>query len=142
MGLEEELRKRDNSDLLQKVVGYLFPISQFYGNRKMVVCDWHPDTTPSAKIFTEDEDGIEKHYCFSCRRMRTSYHYLKQIAGKDPVKCLLDTYPEAAIRSAMDNLFDSVVVRTTEEEQKLLVERKVPFIESIDEFIIAAYKVE
>jgi hypothetical protein len=61
------LRRLDNRILAAKVVGYLLPISELLGSPVgMVLCPFHTDSQPSAKIYREDEDGIERLFCYSC----------------------------------------------------------------------------
>lgn len=96
------------------LVSRLIPISILYGHKNgKVLCPFHDDIKPSAKIH-EDDDKIERLYCFSCRKQFTSWHYLKLILGiEDLIQYLrsnfdLETLEEYAkiITLARDSVID------------------------------------
>lgn len=57
-------------------------------------CVFHDDTNkPSAKLY-KDEDGIERMWCFVCRKQYTSYEYIKLILHENPITRFLKDYSE------------------------------------------------
>lgn len=48
----------------------------------LIICPFHGDKNPSAKFF-EDDDGVDRLWCFACKKQYTSYEYLILI-GKNP----------------------------------------------------------
>lgn len=83
------LRNDNFKWLLRRVFSSMVPISYFVGNASKVVCPFHQDTIPSAKIYSTDEDKIEKLYCFSCRRVYLSFDYLVRNSKMDALTELL-----------------------------------------------------
>lgn len=54
-----------NKPLMRVVVAKLVPVSQFFeANRKMQVCPFHKDDTPSARIYSDPE--CERLFCYAC----------------------------------------------------------------------------
>ena len=68
-------------------------------------CPFHDDERggkPSAKFF-EDEDGVQRLYCFSERRQFTSYDYIKLILRQDPTLYLTKEIPEKELLFAVQD---------------------------------------
>lgn len=75
--------------MLYKFVSLEVPISDFFGGDtfelgRNVECPFHGDSTPSARIFSGDADGIVKLYCYACRRQYSSYDYIRKVLNEDP----------------------------------------------------------
>lgn len=75
--------------MLYKFVLLEVPISDFFGGDtfelgRNVECPFHGDSTPSARIFSGDADGIVKLYCYACRRQYSSYDYVRRVLNEDP----------------------------------------------------------
>ena len=54
-------------------------------------CPFHDDEAsgkPSIKIYTEDEDEVQRLYCFSENKQYTSYDYFELIRGENPLNLL------------------------------------------------------
>jgi intein/homing endonuclease len=81
-------------------------------------------------------NGILVH---NCRRTFTSYELLKD-RGKDPLKVLFDTCPDAAIKAAIDAVKEGVVIQDFSEHYHLL-EKSERFLENLDTFLLKIYKV-
>lgn len=89
-----------NEHRLRKFISYFIPISYFFGGDtyQNVLCPFHMDSTPSAKLF-RDEDNTSRLFCFACRRQFTSYDYIKKVIGKNPVLYLREIFPEEKLDS-------------------------------------------
>jgi hypothetical protein len=141
MPLRVMLNGRENRILLSKVVGYLIPISSVLNtDEKMVLCPFHVDSRPSAKIYSEDEDGIERLYCYSCRRFYTSYDLLKD-RNKSPIHVLFNNCSLASIRAAIDAVKEGIEGKDFSEHYHLL-EKDAPPLKNLDEFLCKIYNVE
>ena len=81
---------RNNRHLLKRVFSSLIPWSYFAEGQHKILCPFHHDNTPSAKIYPNDEDGIEKLFCFSCNRAFWTYEYVVKCSRLDPYKELLE----------------------------------------------------
>lgn len=78
-----------SNDQKRLLVARLLPISIYLDcASRMIRCPFHQDDTPSAKLY-EDEDGVERLFCFGCNRQWTSWDYLAKIKEVDPLKELL-----------------------------------------------------
>ena len=65
-------------------------------------CLFHDDRNkPSAKFFADDEDGIQKMYCFVCHRQYTAYDYIKLILHQNPIQRLVNEIPEKELLDAI-----------------------------------------
>jgi len=91
--------------LTKRLVESLLPLSKMIDVRpnSVTCCPFHNDTTPSAKIFVE-EDGTEKLYCFTEHRHYTSYDYISLILGEDPKIFLLSELKEESLNSIIKNI--------------------------------------
>ena len=71
----------------------MVPMSYFMGDHvdRLVVCPFHPDNAPSAKMYDES-DGTQRLYCFGCRKQFSSYDYCVQVAGRNPAEYLLSVF--------------------------------------------------
>ena len=59
----------------------------FHSNMR---CPFHDDVNkPSSKAFKDEEDDIERIWCWVCRKQYTSYDYVKQILNEDPLYFLI-----------------------------------------------------
>ena len=58
-----------------------------------ILCPFHDDSSPSAKIF-HDIDGTIRLHCFTENRQYTSFDYLTNIMGLDPVSYLTKNYSD------------------------------------------------
>lgn len=139
--MKDLLRKHENRLFLSKVVGYLIPISQFIGQERMVPCPFHLDSRPSAKVYSDDQDGIERLFCYGCRKNFTSYHYIKDVLAKDPYKVLFDSFSETAIRVAYEAVKEEVVLKDSSEHHSLL-EGDDPILDRIEQFLTKAYRLD
>ncbi len=73
-----ELRR--NPNLLRRVFSELHPLTyfaEFSRDRRQYRCPFHDDTNPSAQLHTNDDDGVEKLWCFACRKQFYSYDYVR-----------------------------------------------------------------
>lgn len=71
----------------------------------MLFCPFHQDhNKPSAKIF-EDPDG-DKLYCFTEKRMYSSWDYIKKVLNQDPWEYLKDKVPKEKIDMMLTNIKD------------------------------------
>lgn len=73
--------------LLWKVISLYIPITEFLeSDWKYQRCPFHDDENPSAVLHVNDDDGIERLYCYSpeCNRQYTSYDYIKKVIKQDP----------------------------------------------------------
>lgn len=71
-----------------------------------IYCPFHDDTSggkPSAKFYKDDEDGIEKIWCFSERKMFMAWHYIKLILHQDPILMLTKEIPEQELILAVND---------------------------------------
>ena len=139
MDIFSELRKPLNRIILSKVVGYLIPISRVIGTyERMILCPFHPDTNPSAKVYSEDDDQIEKLYCHSCRKFYTSYHYIKDILRKDPLFVLKENFQTPIVLQAYEMFKDgdSVIRNFDSTEYLHLLENF-----NLEEFLLRIYRV-
>jgi hypothetical protein len=135
------MRKPENRIKASRLVGYLIPITDLLESKaKMQICSFHADSRPSAKIYTEDEDGIERLYCYSCRRSFTSFHLLKE-RGKDPIRVLYDSFPESVIDATWNNMEEDVVLHDSSEHYHLL-EGCEPMVDRLERFLRKIYRVE
>lgn len=69
-------------------------------------CPFHDDTSggkPSAKFYKDDEDGIEKLWCFSERKMFTAFEAIKLILHQDPILMLTKEIPEQELILAVND---------------------------------------
>lgn len=64
--------------------------------RREIRCPFHPDTRPSAKLYTDDPDGIQKIWCHVCMKQYTSWDYIQKVLKQDPVSFLRRERPEFA----------------------------------------------
>lgn len=87
-----------NKYKLAKFVAYMIPIYKYYGTelpRQNVICPFHNDSSPSAKLFIDESDGISRLYCHACRKQFTSYDYIKDVLHRNPVLYLREMFPDA-----------------------------------------------
>lgn len=70
----------------------------FYGTIK---CLFHNDVNkPSAKLFL-DTDGVERLWCFVCKKQFTAYDYVKLILKKNPLAMLVKEISEKELREVL-----------------------------------------
>jgi hypothetical protein len=139
--LIQEMGNGENRLLLSKVIGYLIPISELLNtDAKMVLCPFHVDSRPSAKIYSDDEDGIERLFCYSCRRSYTSYNLLKD-RSRNPLRVLFDNFPDGAIRAAIDAVKEGIEGKDFFGHYPIL-EKDAPPLSNLDEFLCKIYNVE
>lgn len=93
---------QDKSKLAQ-LFSYMVSIATFLGSDKMLQCPFHPDKTPSSRMY-EDEDGVTRLFCFSCRRQFTSYDYVVKILEVNPVEYLKTLFSEKVLRDRVSLL--------------------------------------
>lgn len=135
------MRKPENRLMAAKLVGYLIPITEVLGSTAhQILCPFHQDSRPSAKIYTEDEDGVERLFCYSCRKSFTSFHLLKEY-GKDPIKVLFESFPESVISATWSSMKEDVVQHDSSEHYHLL-EGDEPMIDRIEKFLKKIYRLE
>jgi hypothetical protein len=90
--------------------------AQEYG---AIYCEFHGEkrskgSHPSAKFFCNDEDDIEKIYCWVCRRQWTAYDYIKRVKKSSPLGYLLQKVNHQLIK----DFIDGYEVDTTREDEK------------------------
>lgn len=79
----------------------LVPISKILGaTNKVICCPFHPDRTPSAKFFVDEADGIERLFCFSCRKQFTSSDYIIKSLEQDVVAYLKGHFTDVQLDAA------------------------------------------
>lgn len=92
-------------------------------------CMFHDDRNkPSAKLF-KDEDGIERMWCFVCRKQYTSWHYIKLILNENPIARFLKDYTENDFIEFLKDYEVGMVTQTrksklNDEEIKNLTEKQ------------------
>lgn len=87
------------------LVNSYFALTDFdeFSSYGSMFCPFHDDEVggkPSAKFF-EDEDGIQRLYCFSERRQFTAYDYIKLLLHQDPILYLVKKVPEQELLFAI-----------------------------------------
>ena len=112
----------------------LIPLTQFlnvpYGSSN-VFCPFHPNTnTPAASLF-KDADGIERLYCYVCRRQYTSYDYITIILEENPLDYLL----KVATKEELDEMLTHKIDKFTLETSKLV-------FKDIDTLLSDVYDIE
>lgn len=119
-------------------VSKLIPLSLFLGKRRgMVKCPFHMDSTPSAKMFLDDADGIEKLHCFSCRKQFTSYHYIGRVLGENPFEYLALRVSKDRVEAMMASAVGEKEDSTKFEKYREILER-----EGLIKFLKGVYQVE
>ena len=88
--------------MLYKFVSLEVPISDFFGGDtfelgRNVECPFHGDSTPSARIFAGDADGVVKLYCYACRRQYSSYDYIRKVMNEDPAMIMRRRFSKAEL---------------------------------------------
>lgn len=85
-------------NLPKHLVNSYFALTDFdeFSEYGSMFCPFHDDESggkPSAKFF-QDEDGIQRLYCFSERRQYTAYDYIELILKQNPLIYLVKNIPE------------------------------------------------
>ena len=112
-----------NKRQIRRVVERIVPLTQFidarYGN---MLCPFHDNKrTPSARMYS-DSDGITRLFCYgACDRQFTSYDYIEQVLGEDPLKYIED-------RINPDELKE--IINSVKDETDLEISDNVDFINS------------
>lgn len=75
-----------------------------------IVCPFHDDSSPSAKLFN-DEDGTVRLYCFTEHRQFTSYDYVVYILKADPILFLTEKFSESEMQSILHKVNFSISAR-------------------------------
>lgn len=92
MGFLDKLplyKKSDVRYLCMHLIPFTDLITTHYGS---CFCLFHHNVnTPAASLF-KDSDGVERMYCYTCRRQYSSYDYITTILEKDPIEFLLKKY--------------------------------------------------
>lgn len=66
-------------------------------------CPFHYNVnTPAATLF-KDTDGIERMYCYSCKRQYTSYDYITLVLEKNPIEYLLKNHTKDELDNILKN---------------------------------------
>lgn len=88
------------------IVARMIPLSDFIQESSYnIFCPFHHDVhKPSAKTFYNDEDGIQKLYCYRCHRLYTSYDYLKLVLEENPIAYLRERFTEKDVMVALSTL--------------------------------------
>lgn len=76
----------DHKDV-RRIIEITLPLTQL-GKFKVgsMFCPFHLNTdTPAAQFHNNDADGIQRIWCFSCKRQYTSYDYLTKILKQDAI---------------------------------------------------------
>ena len=61
-----------------------FPVGQMF-------CPFHDNhNTESAYIHRNDDDGVQRIFCYNCRKQFTSFDYYKEILGQNPLTYILE----------------------------------------------------
>ncbi len=97
---------------LRKFIAYMIPIYKYYDAelpRYNVICPFHNDSNPSAKLFIDESDGISRLYCHACRKQFTSYNYIKDVLHRNPVLYLREMFPDIAVLDKEAVYFDREV---------------------------------
>jgi len=101
MSFIKDLPLYTKSDL-RYLCSHLIPFTSLktmhYGSN---FCPFHYNVnTPSASLF-KDRDGVERMYCYTCKRQYTSYDYITLVMEKDPLKLLLDRFSKEELDEAL-----------------------------------------
>lgn len=112
MGFVKDLPLYKKSDL-RYLCMRLIPITSLgdfhYGS---LYCPFHHNVnTPAASLF-KDSDGIERIYCYSCKRQFTSYDYIVEVLEQDPVKRLLKICTKQELDEMLKNKVDVYAQKT------------------------------
>jgi len=90
------------------------PLTEFIEDVKAVSasvpCPFHSDSTPSAKLFF-DEDGTVRLYCFTEHRQFTSFDYVTKIMGEDPILFLTRRFSESEMEGILHKVTFSISTR-------------------------------
>ena len=82
----------------------LSELGDFNPYSPVILCPFHDDRNkPSAKFYQDDEDGIQKIWCFVCRKQYTAYDYVKLILHQDPILMLTKEIPEQELILAVND---------------------------------------
>lgn len=91
--IEELKQLYNNKKILKDIVSKNFPLTSFMDEKYgAMYCPFHDDKKgkkPSAKLYLDDEDNIERLYCFSENKQFTSYEYIIQVMHLDPLQYFL-----------------------------------------------------
>lgn len=106
---------------LRKLVEYLLPFELYLDtSQKMIICPFHLDSSPSAKFFTDDSDGIIRLFCFSENRQFTVFDYL-QLMGISPLVVLEQEVPdESVLMALLRQLEQEGQIQRSRHQKKLL----------------------
>ena len=70
-------------------------------------CLFHNDINkPSAKLFFDD-DGVERLWCFVCKKQFTAYDYVKLILKENPLTVLLKDISETELRDVLNDFLSN-----------------------------------
>lgn len=72
-----------------------------------LVCPFHNDSNPSAKLF-KDPDGVERLQCFTEHRQYTSYDYVKTVLKQDPLSYLLKNFSQAQMENGLKSVIFTI----------------------------------
>lgn len=105
---------------LMNVKEYGSMYCEFHGERR------EKGSHPSAKFFSGDSDGIERIYCWVCKRQYTAYDYVKIVMEQNPVSYLLHNISHLELLNYTENLkFDDTYSQEKENQlDKILKESK------------------
>lgn len=105
---------------IRYIFSYYYPFTAFINMRPgsgNIKCPFHDDKNPSAKLYL-DTDGIERIYCFSCRKQYMSYDYYRDVVEADVIK-MYRGIPEY-IKDAVSKLLSFSNSGVNPEEDKYL----------------------
>lgn len=95
------------------LVNSYYSLSEFLDLNTMgaIFCPFHDDRSggkPSAKFYIDDDDGIEKIWCFSERKMFYAWHYIKLILRQDPLLMLVRDFSEQELMTAISDYINDL----------------------------------
>ena len=97
-----------NKDIIKYIEAckLLVPLSSLANlNLGSVYCPFHTNIHTKSASLHLDPDGVERLWCYVCKKQFTSYNYLTQILGiKDIKKYMLDRFSEEEIENAYNKL--------------------------------------
>ena len=98
-------------------------------------CLFHDDKNkPSAKFFIDD-DGIQRLYCFVCKKQFTAYDYVKLILKENPLTILLKDISETELRDTLNDFLSNPNALKTRKSKLSNIDYKELNVEDFVELI-------
>ena len=103
-------KKSDIKWLCERLIPITSLKSMHYGSN---FCPFHLNrNTPAASLF-KDKDGVERLYCYSCKKQYTSYDYITEILMEKPLDKLLELHTKQELDKYLENKVDIFEIKTS-----------------------------